>query len=38
MKGGGGGGVQIHPPPQKKLPSKSPTLLGLKTTRTIMQA
>ena len=27
MKGGGGG--QIDAPPQEKLPSKSPTLLGL---------
>ena len=28
MKGGGG---QIDPPPQEKLPSKSPVLLGLKS-------
>ena len=28
--GGGGGGGQIDPPPsQKRLPSKSPALLGL---------
>ena len=37
MKGGGGGGVGVKfdplpPPPQKKLPSKSPVLLGLTTT------
>ena len=25
-----GGGGQIDPPPQEKLPSKSPALLGLK--------
>ena len=29
MKGGGKGG-QIDPTPQKKLPSKSPALLGLR--------
>ena len=27
---GGGGGKLTPPPPQKKLPSKSPALLGLK--------
>ena len=29
-EGRGGGGGQFDPPPQEKLPSKSPTLLGLK--------
>ena len=28
-EGGGGGGGQVDPPLQKKLPSKSPALLGL---------
>ena len=28
-RGGGGGGASNWPPPQKKLPSKSPALLGL---------